>query len=97
MDTQNQKPAVKFKKAWLIIIIFAIILIGVWLLTSKQLSQKTGNEESQNQETAGNQSETPAANENQDTTANISGELQGVDLGDVEQEFKNIDSDLNAL
>lgn len=95
MDTQNQKPGKSSKKALVIIITLVVLLVAVWLLRSKLPvinapdAQLPSGEFSEDAGTAGDTAD--------DQTSAINEDLEGVDLGDLEQEFKDIDEDLNTL
>ncbi len=94
MDTQNQKPRKSFKKALVIIIVLIVLLVAVWLLRSKlpvlnAPDELPSGEFSEDAGTLGDAAD--------DQTSAINEDLGGVDLGDLEQEFKDIDQDLNNL
>jgi FtsZ-interacting cell division protein ZipA len=75
------------KKTLIIILAIIIVAILVWYWWSSSSSAP------QQQETSPTV-QNPAPN---DTTSAINKELEGIDLGDLDREFQNIDSDLNSL
>jgi len=70
---------------WVIIIIAALALIG-WLAWYYGFFSPVATEEGVQQ---------PVSDE--DTTADISNDLNSVDVGSPEQDLKNLDKDLNEL
>ena len=76
------------QKKNIIIIIFAlvVVILIIWLFAAR--------EQSTFQPSAENQDLTAPAN---DSAPNISQDLEGIDVGDLNQEFQAIDSDLNSL
>lgn len=88
----NEKPAKPFKNV-LMIMAVVIVLFLVWFWFSQ--SNKT------------NEEVVPSIPENQDqmventvtddSTSSIMNDLEGIDINDLEGEFKDIDADLNNL
>jgi lipopolysaccharide export system protein LptC len=72
----------------IIVIIFSVIVLAllIWLLAV--------NKQSTFQPLVENNDLTAPAN---DSAATIDQDLQGINIGDLEQEFQGIDQDLNSL
>ena len=74
------------KKALIILVAIVLGLLGVVYFSSKPESPTTAPVKTSNNQAA-----------EADSTAAINSELESVDLGDLDAEFKTIDSDLNSL
>ena len=76
------------QKKNIIVIIFSVVVLAllIWLLVV--------NKQPTFQPSAENNDLTAPAN---DSAAAIDRDLQGIDIGDLEQEFQGIDQDLNSL
>ncbi|MCX6812911.1 MAG: hypothetical protein NTV77_00240 [Candidatus Azambacteria bacterium] len=70
---------------WIIIVIVALVLIG-WAAWYYGFFSPVATEEGAQQPVS-----------DRDTTADISNDLNSVDLGNPDQDLKNLDSDLNQL
>jgi len=93
MDTQTKKPGMT-KKSIIIITVLILVLAAVIIWQKKSIAPSildqtlppgTPDNKQTNQQPLG------------DTTGEINQELEGIDITDLEQEFKDIDADLNNL
>lgn len=66
-----------------IVVVAVLVLAGVWFWSR--------------QSSAPSQTQQPLTQESSDTTASINADLNALDLGDVDKEFQDIDTDLNSL
>ena len=78
-------------KTLLIIIVIIAAIAGFWLWNSNKSEEGLGPIPN----TQGLPQLPPVSNG--DTTTQIQEDLNKIDLGDIEQQFKNIDADLNSL
>lgn len=97
MDTQPKKPKVS-KKALIVIIVLVIILAVIIVWQRKSLAPGVGN----GLYPEGATEDTKTDNGSQDglqddKTSVIDEDLGGINLDDLENEFKEIDADLNNL
>lgn len=93
-QTQNQKPKVS-KKALVIIVVLVLLLAALWLFRSLPGQQELNkNQESENPDTANEES---LNGDSDDSADAINDDLEGIDVGDLEREFEDIDSELNNL
>lgn len=93
MDTQPKKPKIS-KKAIVVIIVLAIILAGVIIWQKKSIAPESEEGMFPSGVPAGND-QTPEPQD--DKTAAINEDLEGINLEALEDEFKDIDADLNNL
>lgn len=89
----NEKPARPFKTVLLVLAV-VIVLVLVWLWFSRpksKMDEETAPPIPESQEQV---TEDAAAG---DSTPSILNELEGIDVNDLQGEFKDIDADLNKL
>lgn len=80
------------KKNWIVlIIVLVLIVIGVWVW---QLGSGPVDEEAVDEEAL---EEGVPAELGEDMTSDIEDQLEGIDLGDLESEFEDIDAGLEEL
>lgn len=74
-------------KIYIVVVLVAVLIVGVgaWLMLTPEKPQAVTPPPS------------PVAIPAQDSTAAIFNDLNAVELGNIDQEFKDVDADLNAL
>lgn len=89
----NEHPKRSFRTVLMILaIVLVLIIVGVWLWQSRSVDEQIV------PQTIGDQNQPPESVLPQyDTTSSIIQDLEGIDIKDLESEFKDIDVDLNKL
>jgi len=73
-------------KILIALVVIVLALLGVIYFSAEKAGYQSVND-------VGGNDQTPA----EDSTAAINSEIENIDLGDVDAEFKQIDQDLNSL
>jgi len=86
---------------WVIIVILAVVVVGVWIWKLGGFVKPVEEEEPSGEETAtSTATSTDAGTEPEagaDTTSDIQEQLEGIDIEDVEGEMDSIDKELQNL
>lgn len=93
MDIQPKKPGMA-KKSIIIIAVLILILAAIIIWQKKSIAPSNLNQTLPPGAPGNNQLNQQSLG---DTTGEINQDLEGVNVADLEQEFKNIDADLNNL
>ena len=87
MDTQNKKPKA-MKRAIILIVVLALILVGIVLWQKKLLAPTSENS---------NEPNTEALNNSPQDASVLNAQLDSININDLNQEFQSIDQDLKSL
>lgn len=83
-------------KVAITIVVIGLIIIGGWFFLLRQPSVEEGGGTVQEEQGVLDK-EAPIPVSAEDTTEAIDADIKGIDLGDIEEGFKDIDSELNSL